>query len=221
LFNQLESSSKPPLHTRWFIHGSSQYDQKRERETMKTIIVAVAAFAACTSSAMADLVGTDMTISVTHAGSFSGISALLNKNYTYGNTETETTPGWGSIVITSPESALAPGLENVMKLNLTGFNYNAFAGPFATTGTVKITDIDLPFDLSSVQILVNGSNIATAVAASGNGFQASWNTQTVLTGNPTAPSVVVAWNSATVPAPGALALLGFAGILSQRRRRRA
>ena len=188
---------------------------------MKKIMMAVVAFAACTSSAMADLTGTDMTISVTHAGSFSGISALLNKTYTYGNTETESVPGWGSIVITSPESALAPGFDHAMKLNLSSFNYTAFAGAFATTGTVKLVDIDEPFDLGSVQILVNGANIATATAASGNGFQASWNTQTVLTANPTAPHVVVAWNSATVPAPGALALLGVAGVVSRRRRRRA
>jgi hypothetical protein len=187
---------------------------------MKKFMMAVAAFAACTSSAMADLVGSDMTISVTHAGSFNVISALTNKTYTYGMTETETVPGWGSIVITSPENALAPGRDNVMKLNLTGFNYAAFAGPFATLGTVKLTDIDEPFDLASVQVLVNGTNIATAVAPSGNGFQASWNTQDVLNANPVTPNVVVAWNSVAVPAPGALALLGAAGIISRRSRRR-
>lgn len=188
---------------------------------MKKMMMAVAAFAACTSSAMANLVGTDMTISVTHAGSFSGLSALNNQNYNYGNTTPFTVPGWGSLTITSPESAMAPGMDNVMKVDFTAFNYSAFAGPFATTGTIKVTNIDEPFELSSVKVLVNGTNIATAVGNSGNGFQASWSTQAVINGSPAAPNIVVAWNSSPVPAPGALALLGVAGLAARRGRRRA
>ena len=184
---------------------------------MKKVISAVAAVLFCSTSAMANLTGTNMTMSVTHAGPFSGISAITNVNYTYGSPSTFTAPGWGDLLVTSP--APAPGLGNALKLDFTAFSYQAFGGNFATVGTVKLTNIAEPVNLASVQLLVNGVNIALGPAtAATNGFQASWNTQDVLNGNPINPNVIVAWNS--VPTPGALALLGVAGLTSHRRRRR-
>ena len=126
-------------------------------------------------------------------------------------------PGWGNVLVTSP--AVAPGMQNALNLDFTAFSYQAFAGAFATVGTVKVLDIAEPFDLSSVRILINGVNMTLGPAAAvGNGFQASWNTQDVLNANPVTPNVTVAWNS--VPAPGALALLGIAGLVTRRRRAR-
>ena len=187
---------------------------------MKKILAAIIAVLACSASAMADLAGTDMTVSVTHAGSFNAISALLNQNYTYGDSSTFAVPNWGSLTITSPESASAPGFDHAMKLDFTAFSYSAFQGFFATNGTITLTDIDEPFELSSVQVLVNGANIASAVGNSGNGFQASWSTTAVFNANPASPSILVAWNSSSVPGPGPLALLGVAGLVARRRPRR-
>jgi MYXO-CTERM domain-containing protein len=184
---------------------------------MKKLIPAVAAALLTSTSAMADLTGTNMNMSVTHAGAFSGLSAVNNVTYTYGAPSTFTVPNWGSLLVTSP--APAPGLNNALKLDFTAFAYQSFGGPFATVGTVKLTNMAEPVDLTSVQLLVNGVNIALGPAvAAPNGFQASWNTQDVLNGNPINPNVTVAWNS--VPAPGALALLGLAGLTSRPRRRR-
>jgi MYXO-CTERM domain-containing protein len=187
---------------------------------LRTWIIAVGLMLMSAVSANADLMGTTMTMSVTHAGAFSGISALNNVTYTYGNASTFTVPGWGSLGVTSPETALAQGLDNSLKLDFTNFKYSAFTGMFATTGTIKLTNIAEPVDLSTVRIFVNGNNIASGVGAVGSGFQASWSTQTVYNANPTNPILVVAWNSAPVPAPGALALLGLAGLMSRRRRQR-
>lgn len=184
---------------------------------MKIFATAIAAALAISGSAMADLTGTTMTMSVNHAGSFSAISAITNVTYTYGSPSAFVVPGWGTLNVTSPVSPAPPGLANSLKLDFTAFNYSAFSGPFATTGTVKLINLAEGFDLSSVQILVNGANIATGVAAVGNGFQASWSTQAVFNANPVNPNVVVAWNS--VPGPGALALMGLAGIAPRRRRR--
>ena len=183
---------------------------------MRNVITAIVAALLCAGSASADLTGTTMTMSVNHAGPFAAISAINNVTYTYGLTSNFLAPGWGTLNVTSP--AAAPGMQNAIKLDFTAFAYQSFAGQFATTGTVKILNLVEPFDLSSVKLLVNGTNIALGPAtATGNGFQASWNTQTVITGNPTNPNVVAAWNSA--PAPGALALLGAAGLVARRRRR--
>lgn len=168
--------------------------------------------------ARADLIGDQMTISITHAGLFEPQSALNDVSYTYGSPSVFNVPAWGSLTITSPEPV--PGFDNAMKVDFTAFSYSAFTGPFATTGTIKILDLDEAVDLASVQILVNGTNIASGVAAVGNGFQASWNTQTVFNGNPVAPNITVAWNSVPVPAPGAMALLGLASLVSARGRRR-
>jgi hypothetical protein len=184
---------------------------------MKTFIAAIGAVCVCAGSAMADLAGTQMTMSVNHAGPFAGISGINNVTYTYASPSTFVAPGWGNLLVTSPDAA-AVGMDNAMKLDFTAFSYTAFAGAFATTGTLKLTDIDEPFDLATVKVLVNGTNIATGVANFGNGFQASWSTQAVLNGNPLTPNVVVAWDSLAVPAPGALALLGLAGLAPRRRR---
>lgn len=183
---------------------------------MRKMIPAIAAALLSSTSAMANLAGTNMTVSVTHAGPFNGLSGINNVNYTYGAPGTYTAPGWGDLLVTSP--APAPGLGNALKLDFTAFNYSAFTGPFATVGTVKLMNIAEPVDLASVHLLVNGANIALGPAtAVTNGFQASWNSQDVFNGNPVSPSVVVAWNS--VPAPGALALLGLAGLTARRRSR--
>lgn len=183
---------------------------------MKKIATAVFAVLMCAASALADLSGTTMNVNITH-DQFTVLSAVSG-THTYGAPTTLTAFGWGDVLLTSP--AAAPLMDNAMNVDFTNFAYSAFVAPFPAIGTIKITNIAEPFDLSSVKILVNGLNIATGVANFGNGFQASWSAPLVFNGNPIQPNLTVAWNS-IVPAPGALALLGLAGLVGRRGRARA
>ena len=117
--------------------------------------------------------GTNMTVSVNHAGAFSALSALNNQTYTYGNTTPYTVPGWGSLTISSP--APAPGLDNAMKIDFTLFNYSAFIGQFDTVGTAKIQNLAENFDLASVRILVSGLDMRAANARVLDDGRAVWN----------------------------------------------
>jgi MYXO-CTERM domain-containing protein len=181
-------------------------------------IAALAAAAMFSGTAHAALAGTAMTVSVNHAGAFSGLSALNNQSYTYGDVSPYTVPGWGSLTITGPG---AIGYDNAIKIDFSAFNYSAFNGQFATIGTAKIQNLAESFDLSSVKVLVNGLDMTQGVASVANGFAASWNTSSIFAMNPISPNVVIAWNSAPTPAPGPLALLGLAGCAAVRGRRRA
>lgn len=184
---------------------------------MLTTVAAMTAAAVFSGSAHAVLTGTPMTISVNHAGTFSALSALNNQSYTYGDATGYAVPGWGSVTITAPGAA---GYDNAVKLDFTAFNYSAFAGAFSTTGTAKIQNLAENFDLASVHVLVNGLDMTTARANVSGGFTASWNTGAIFGMNPTTPYVVVAWNS-LVPAPGSCALLGLAGLVARRGRKRS
>ena len=82
-----------------------------------------------------------------------------------------------------------------------------------------LTGIAEGVDLSSVRVQVNGSNVGFGAAGAAGGFQVSWTTASALSGNPVNPNVVVAWNS--VPGPGSFALLGLAGLVGRRGRRRS
>jgi len=185
---------------------------------MKTLYAAAAAML-ISGAAHADLTGTDLSISLNHAGAFGGLSAINNQTWNYGTPGMVMVPNWGMLTIVSP--VVVPTYDNAVMFDLTAFAYSAFTGAFATTATLKLEGIDEPVDLSSVRAFVNGVNIGSGVASATNGFQVNWSTQAVFDGNPVNPSVTVAWNSTPVPAPGALALLGLAGAVSGRRRRRA
>jgi len=185
---------------------------------MKSIITGVAAVLLCATSALADLNGTEMTLSVTHDGTFGALSAINNVTYTYGADSTYAVANWGSMVASSPVADLPSSLENAIKLDFSDFAYGLFVSPFPAMGTVKLTDIDEPFDIASVQILVNGMNIASGVSNVGNGFQASWSAPVAFSANPDEPQVIVGWNSVPVPGPGGLALLGLAALARRRRR---
>jgi MYXO-CTERM domain-containing protein len=187
-------------------------------KTLTVSMIAAAAAVATSSAAHAALAGTDMSVSVTHAGTFNGLSALNNQTYTYGNTSPYAVPGWGSMTLTSPSLA---GFDNAVKIDFTAFNYSAFTGMFATIGTAKFNNLSEGFDLASVKVMVNGLDVTSGVAAAGNGFAASWDTQTIFALNPLTPYVTVAWNSTPTPAPGPMALLGLAGVSAFARRRRA
>ena len=95
-----------------------------------------------------------------------------------------------------------------------------FATPFPATSSLDVTNIAEPVAEGSVGVYLPTApmtNIALTTSGSGSSLSAQWDVSTVVTGNPVAPMVIVAWNS--VPAPGALALLGLAGLVGGRRRR--
>ncbi len=183
---------------------------------MKKIITAVAAVCMCTISAMADLGGTGMKLTITH-DQYTPFCSINDVDYTYGSPATYTAFGWGDVAVTSPAPPV--GMDNALNLNFTDFSYVAFVAPFPAMGTIKVHDLAQAHVLSSIKILVNGINIATGVANDGNGFRASWSAPVAYNGNPFAPNVTVAWNSTPVPGPGSLALLGLAGLVGFRRRR--
>jgi len=196
----------------------SKITKTREERIMKTLYAAAAAML-ITGAAHADLTGTDLSISLNHAGPFGALSAINNQTWNYGTPGMVMVPNWGMLSIVSPVAVAS--YDNAITFDLTAFAYGAFTGGFATTATLKLEGIDEPIDLSSVRAFVNGVHVGTGVASATNGFKVDWNTQTVFDGNPIAPSVTVAWDSSPVPAPGALALLGLAGAVASRRRRRA
>lgn len=182
-------------------------------------LVAVAGAALASGSAHASLNGTTMNIAVNHAGPFSAISSVSGV-HTYGTPSAFVAAGWGTMNVASPAPVFPAGFDNAVKLDFTSFNYSAFAAPgFATVGTGKFTNLAEAFDLNSVKIFINGVDKTVSHANFGNGFQVSWNTADVLAGSPVTPNVVVAWNS-VVPAPGAMALMGLAGVAARGRRRR-
>jgi uncharacterized protein (TIGR03382 family) len=185
---------------------------------MKTLYAAAAAML-ITGAAHADLTGTDLSISLNHAGPFDPLTAITNQTWTYGTPGMVDVPNWGMLHIVSP--VVVPMYDNALSLDFTMFAYATFTGMFATNATLKLEGIDEAVNLSSVRVFVNGVNIGSGVASATDGFQVNWSTTTVFNGNPVTPGVTVAWNSTPVPAPGALALLGLAGAIGSRRRRRA
>ncbi|HWB19428.1 MAG TPA: hypothetical protein VG711_03940 [Phycisphaerales bacterium] len=184
---------------------------------LAAVLAGVLSALSFSNSAQAGLTGTSATVSVTHAGPFNTLSSLTNLSYTFGDTSPYVKPGWGTLTLTSPVTA---GYDNALKLDFTAFGYAAFTGVGATTGTVQVNNLAEAFDLNSVHILVNGNSIGSGLATAGNGFKINWDTQSVFNANPTAPYVILAWNSSQAPAPGAMALLGMAGLVSHKRRRR-
>lgn len=179
-------------------------------------VVALAAAAFVSGNANAALTGTNMNVSLLHS-QFTAQSMLAPTSYTYGNNTGMNVLGWGTVQITSP--AAAAGFDNAVKLDFTNFGYASVFSAFPANGTAILTNLAEGVDLASVRVQVNGSNVGIApAAAAAGGFQVSWTTASALAGNPVNPSVTVAWNS--VPGPGSFALLGLAGLVGRRGRRR-
>lgn len=178
-------------------------------------VVALAAAAFVSGNANATLTGTSMNVSMLHS-QFTAQSMLAPTSYTYGNATGMNVVGWGTVQITSPAAAV--GFDNAMKLDFTNFGYITVFSAFPANGTVILTGLAEGVDLSSVKVQVNGSDVGFGAAAAAGGFQVSWTTAAALAGSAINPSVTVAWNS--VPGPGSFALLGLAGLVSRRGRRR-
>ncbi len=189
----------------------------------RTIIatLAVATAGAFASSAEASLNGTPLTATISHTGVGWSLVGNAVVPHTYGGVPSVFNSMWyGTFLVASP--AAAPGYDNALLVDFSLFNYVGFA---AETGTISVTGLSENIAPGSIAIFSGtagiGPNIASNVSNGANSFTASWSAAAIYTpaaGTPDA--MVVAWNSAPAPAPGALALLGTAGLVGTSRRRR-
>lgn len=189
----------------------------------RTIIaaLAVAATGAFATSADASLTGTSFTATFSHTGPGWMVAGNGIVNHTYGGIPSiYANQFYGTFLVASP--AVAPGYDNAILVDFSSFTYQTFLNQ---TGTISITGIDENVQAGSIAIFAgtvgSGTNIATNVSSGTDSFSASWSSTAIYTPPPlaTPDAMVVAWNS-VVPAPGALALLGVAGLVGARRRRR-
>jgi hypothetical protein len=181
---------------------------------------AVAVMAAC-SSAMAGLDGTTLDLELVQSGTIGALTGPSGGGHDYGTTSSYTVSGvtWHA---TSPWSV--PAFENALWLDFSDFGYSAFlALDPVVTSTFDVTNLAEDVLPGSVAVFLPGNladSIAIIASDAGSSFTTSWDLGTVLADDPVTPGVVVAWNSMPVPAPGTLALLGAAGLITRRRRRR-
>jgi MYXO-CTERM domain-containing protein len=186
--------------------------------TTRTCIAMAVAFAASllpVAPARADLSGTSMTITITHTGPAGGIVGPAVINHTYGTPSLFTNMFFGSFTVTHP-LIMPAGFDNALLIDFSNFNYSGFAG---YTGTISAIGIDDAVAPGSVAILIGGASMGSSLSSTSSSIAGTWNTSDVLGVNAASPQVVVAWNS--VPGPGALAVLGLAGLTGRRRRRSA
>ncbi len=184
-----------------------------------TIVAAVAAI--ISSTAMADLTGTTMDLTLTQSGLAGDMAGPTGGVHTYGGTDTFSLlggPSWDAI---SP--AALGGFDNAIELVLTNFQYASYAVLGPSTSTFDVAGLAEDVEIGSAAVFLPGdlsTNIALITTETGNSFGISWDVQTVVNSNPGAPSVIVGWDSVPVPAPGPAMLLGLAGILPLAGRRR-
>ena len=142
-------------------------------------------------------------------------------SYTYGTLDAFGIDELFTWDVVSP--GLHPAFDNSILLDFSNFGYAAYIALGPSISTLDVTNIAEDVEIASPAVFLLSdlnTNIAQSTSTLGNSFSVGWDVETVINGNPLAPSVIVGWNSAPVPAPGAMALLGLAGLTVIRRRRR-
>jgi hypothetical protein len=177
---------------------------------LSRFVSAAAAAVVMSGAAFAgDLTGTDFELFINHTGPF---GENVGGTYTYGTFE-EFFDSFGfSWSANSPNGT--GGFDNSVLIDFANFAYGDFAGE---TATVDITGLDIDPQGGSFAVLnANGADIGFNYTSGSGALGAQYLVNSVIdTGVNT---VVLAWDN-VVPAPGALALLGIAGIAGRRRRR--
>ena len=184
-----------------------------------TRTIAAAAAAILTGTAQADLAGTTMDLQLVQSGFAGNIAGPTGGSYTYGTLGTFDLDGLFSWDTMSP--GLHPAFDNSILLDFTNFGYIAYIALGPSISTLDVTNIAEDVEIGSAAVFLLSdlnTNIAQSTSTFGNSFSVGWDVGMVIDDNPLAPSVLVGWNS--VPAPGAMALLGLAGLTATRRRRR-
>jgi MYXO-CTERM domain-containing protein len=190
------------------------------KRTTLTAIAAVTA-AAVSAAASADLTGTTMDLVIEQSGFAGGMVGPTGGTHTYGGLDTflvdQSTVSWS---VSSP--AAIDGYDNALLLDFTNFQYTAFHALGPSTSTLAITGLAEDAASGSLGVFLpsdHTTDIAQFATATGNSINIGWDVETVTLDDPIHPSVIVAWNSVPVPGPGAVALLGLAGVTACRRRR--
>jgi hypothetical protein len=188
--------------------------------TIKRMIMATTAVLALLSgTAMAGLTGSTLDLQLSQSGLVGDLAGPTGGTHLYGSLDTFILEGDVSWDVWSP--APHPDFDNSMWLDFTNFQYASYAVLGPSTSTLLVSNLGEAVEDGSVHVFLPGdlsTDIAQLTSTGGNGFTAAWDVGTVTLSNPVTPGVVVAWNS--IPAPGSLALLGLAGIIGGRRRRR-
>lgn len=186
-----------------------------------TRTIAAAAAAILTGAAQADLMGTSMDLELVQSGFAGNMAGPTGGSYTYGTLDAFGIDELFTWDVVSP--GLHPAFDNSILLDFTNFGYAAYIALGPSISTLDVTNIAEDVEIASPAVFLLSdlnTNIAQSTSTLGNSFSVGWDVETVINGNPLAPSVIVGWNSAPVPAPGAMALLGLAGLTVIRRRRR-
>ena len=186
-----------------------------------TRTIAAAAAAILTGATQADLMGTSMDLELVQSGFAGDMAGPTGGSYTYGTLDTFGIDELFTWDVVSP--GLHPAFDNSILLDFTDFGYAAYIALGPSISTLDVTNIAEDVEIASPAVFLLSdlnTNIAQSTSTFGNSFSVGWDVETVINGNPLAPSVIVGWNSAPVPAPGAMALLGLAGLTVTRRRRR-
>ena len=186
-----------------------------------TRTIAAAAAAILTGAAQADLTGTSMDLELVQSGFAGNMAGPTGGSYTYGTLDTFGIDELFTWDVLSP--GFHPAFENSILLDFTNFGYAAYIALGPSISTLDVTNVaeDVEVESPAVFLLSDlNTNIAQSTSTFGNSYSVGWDVGMVIADNPAAPSVVVGWNSAPVPAPGAMALLGLAGLTVIRRRRR-
>ena len=187
----------------------------------RTRTIAAAAAAILTGAAQADLMGTTMDLQLVQSGFAGDIAGPTGGPYTYGTLGTFVLDGVFAWDAVSP--GLHPAFDNSILLDFTNFGYTAYIALGPSISTLDVMNIAEDVEIGSPAVFLLSdlnTNIAQSTSTLGNSFSVGWDVETVINDNPLAPSVIVGWNSAPVPAPGAMALLGLAGLTVIRQRRR-
>lgn len=193
---------------------------------MKTCTLVLAAAAAVTamvgSSANASLIGTSFNATVSHDGIAGGVAGPSLFNHTYGGVPT-VVPNtfFGSFLVASP--MVVAGYDNAIMVDFSLFNYSGFIAPAPATGTITITGLAENVAAGSAVLIAGatgvGPNVGSNFMTVGSTLVAHWSAASIYTPDASPDAFVLAWNSVPAPAPGALALLGMAGLVGVRRRR--
>ncbi len=168
---------------------------------MKHVLALAAGVALC-AAAVAEPLGTPLSMTVSHTGPF-GETQNFTHVYGSGSQQVFDSFGFSYLVISAAQVA---GWQNAIQFDFNAFAYTDFAGE---TGTLSVSGFAVGVQNSS---LLNG-NFA-AIGSTSGAINGSWAVDDVIaTGN----IMYLAWNK--VPAPGATALFGLAGLAGLRRRR--
>jgi len=176
----------------------------------KRVVVAAAALVFAAGASFAgDLTGTDLELMIDHTGPF---GEPVGGTYTYGTFE-EFFDSFGfSWSANSPNGTA--GFDNSILIDFANFAYGDFGGE---TATVDMTGIDIDPQPGSFAVLNSaGTNIGFNYTSGSGALGAQYLVDDVLSTG--VNTVVLAWDN-VIPAPGALALLGIAGVAARRRRR--